>query len=165
MLGWLKRRAQNSINDAMKNDLERFIHMLKGASSEELGALLVIANTIRLNLEALGRLPNSALDISSYRGTVEDDMIPVVIGKFIKEFQSQGQPTDAAGAMVWFHSVRAIQNPEVRFLGREMWAELSRGFKYVEQKAEELRAAGVRVAIDIEQQAFFVPSGLEPLRD
>ena len=37
---------------------------------------------------------------------------------------------------IWAHTLRSVNNPTIRSLGRAMWSELSRGFKHVEDKKE-----------------------------
>ena len=162
MFGWLKAKAQKKINDSMRDDLSRFLLSLQGSTSEELATLLVIATTIRLKLLQAGTISESALDLSQYKGTFEEDMAALKINRLISGFQKAGQPSDAAGAMVWLHSVRALQTPELRLLGRQMWKELTRGLAHLDETAFELSMISPNIPDDVALEATFVPVGLEP---
>jgi len=75
------------------------------------------------------------------------------------------QPSDALGVMILLHSVRALNVPEIRGLGREMWKELERGFPYVEDTLEEIRGlTGNPLPPNIDDELKFIPHGLEPRR-
>lgn len=164
MLGWLKSKAQKSITDTMRDDIQRFIETLRGTSSSEKGALLVMATIIRKrNLPGLG-IPDNAFDLGSYSGSYEEDLVALKINRLIKEFQKQGDPTSAAGAMVWLHSIRAIQNPQLRLLGRQMWGELSRGAPFAYENASMIAPAFERDydADLIARASDYIPDGLEP---
>lgn len=55
----------------------------------------------------------------------------------------------ATGLMVWLHSIRASQTPEIRVRGREMWAELRRGIPYARAVATDFQAyVGMVLKID-----------------
>ena len=58
-------------------------------------------------------------------------------------------PESAVGAVIWLHSAPAMQQVELRPAGRAMWAQLTRGFPYVEEAAfRYLVATGARLSID-----------------
>ena len=82
MFGWFKKRVLEASNDAMKNDIERFIASLKGADDEEISAMLVVANIARLNLTKMGKIPPTALDFSIPRDdnlAIKRDMFPMTL--------------------------------------------------------------------------------------
>ena len=89
-------------------------------------------------------------------------MVPLRLIRLISEFHKKGQLSDATGCMVWLHSVRALQNPELRGLGRQMWAELLRGFGEVDDIADEMHTLLPDLPRNLEVEACFVPKGLEP---
>ena len=166
MFGWLKKKIENASTDAMANDLQRFIRSLQGADDKEIATMLVVANIVRLNLLQMGKIPEAALDLSIYRDKdteMQCDMCTIGVNSIIKQFQSLNQPSDALGAMIWLHSVRALNVPELRILGKSMWAELSRGFPYLEDAVQQMRdVIGTRVPPNIDDEVSFVPNGLEP---
>lgn len=166
MFGWVKKRAMEASADAMKNDIERFTAGLSGADDEELSTMLVIANIVRLRLIESGRIPPAALDFGIPRDdalALQCDMCPVALVSLIKQFQKMGQPSDATGAMIWLHSVRALNVPEIRAHGREMWRQLERGFPYVEDALMGIQElVGERLPHNIGDELTFIPHGLEP---
>jgi hypothetical protein len=166
MFGWIKKRIEDASTDAMKNDIERFIASLKGAGDEEIATMLIVANVLRINLTKMGKIPAAALDLSIPRlGDIEIkcDMCPITLSSAIKQFQKIGQPTDALGCMIWLHSVRALNVPEIRVLGRDMWRQLSRGFVHLDDAIEDMSALiGTSLPKNIKDEVRFVPRGLEP---
>lgn len=166
MLGWVKKKVMNASTNAMKNDITRFIEGLKGASSEEIGGMLVIATALRMNLIAAGTIPLAALNLNIPRDPdleMECSMSPIRLVKHIKEFQSKGHPSDALGGMIWLHSVRALMVPEIRLYGRAMWKELSRGFPYSDDAIEQIYTMiGKPLPPKIHDEIMFIPVGLEP---
>jgi hypothetical protein len=81
----------------------------------------------------------------------------------IREFQKIGQPSDAAGTMVWLHSMRALAFPELRELGRDMWNELQRGFPYVSDALSAIEAlTGNPLPAGTGTACTFVPEALAP---
>ena len=166
MFGWAKKRIIEASNDAMKNDIARFIASLKGASDSEISTMLVVANIVRLNLTNMGKIPPAALDITIPRVgdlDIKCDMCSVTLANAVKQFQSMNQPSDALGTMIWLHSVRALNVPEIRYLGRAMWQELSRGFRDIDQTLEDIHSISpTPLPLNIENEVRFIPRGLEP---
>ena len=162
MFGGLKQKAQNKFTDTMKDELTRFVDSLRGTSSHELATLLIIANVVRANLVKQGVLSESSLSLGEYEIGSDDDFAAMRLNKLIRTFQKAGQPSDAAGAMIWLHSVRSIQNPELRYLGRCMWKELSRGFKSVPQAYLDISLIVTDLPEAVLDEVYFVPDGLEP---
>lgn len=162
MFGWVKSKIQKASTDAMKDDLQRFITSLHGASDDEIATILCVASVIRLNLAKSQILPPTSLDIGRMDISIEGSMVPLRLIRLIAEFQKNGQLSDATGCMVWLHSVRALQNPELRGLGRQMWAELLRGFGEVDDIADEMHTLLPNLPQNLEVEACFVPKGLEP---
>ncbi|MBS3965979.1 MAG: hypothetical protein KGZ60_01820 [Truepera sp.] len=166
MFGWAKRKLEAASVNAQRDDINRFIAGLRGADDEEIGTMLVVANGIRINLLRLGAIPVAALDFSIPRDAdtqMKCDMCPITLSSSIKQFQRDNQRSDAFGVMVWLHSVRALNAPELRSLGREMWGELARGFRYADEAYQDIREiAGDRLPPDLQRELTFIPRGLEP---
>tara|TARA_R110000851_G_scaffold218100_1_gene371029 strand:- start:132 stop:629 length:498 start_codon:yes stop_codon:yes gene_type:complete len=163
MFGWLKSRVQKKSVDAMRDDLERFARSLEGASSQEAADVLMMATLVRLQLEKSGQLQPSDLSLMSSNGSMEADLLPLKINRFISDLQKQGKKELAAGAMVWLHTARVVVNPELRLLGRAMWRELQRGLPAIDPSHIQ---DGIRLGHlpdDIENQLGFIPKGLEPI--
>ena len=163
MFGWVKKKVLQAGTDAAKNEIVRFIAGLKGASDQELGMMIAIATIIRVNFTKMGRIPPEALDFGIRRDNNTDykcEVCAVYLVNAIKQFQSIGQQSDAAGTMIWLHSVRSLNDPEIRLLGREMWKELDRGFPYAFEALEYVREMTGKPLPDIEDELRFTPRGL-----
>lgn len=164
MLGWLKAAAARKAVSAMRDDLERFIAILKGCTSDEVATHIVLAQAQRLELSNDGLLPRNSLDIGLYQaGTnIDIDMVSFNLGLYIRRKQAEQSPNEASATFLWLHSVRSIQNPELRLLGRQMWAEISRGYPALPQVLDDMASHGFSFPLDFDRELVFVPRGLEP---
>lgn len=166
MFGWIKKRVLNASTGSKRNDMERFISGLKGADSNELAMLLVLGNSTRLRLIEQDLIPPGALDYSIPRVGdigIKCDMCPIQINGYIKQAEKQETQSLAAACMIWLHSVRALNDPELRFLGQEMWDELSRGFPNIEDAFDDLDGAAPELLHPHTfDELHFIPPGLEP---
>jgi len=160
MLRWLKRRIDGT------PDLERFVTLLRGMSAPDLGTLVAVATVVRLNMRDAGHLPDAALDIAGGLPPEKQLAAQLKLSNLVRQFQKLGQPSDAAGAMVWSHSMRAGATPELRLLGRQMWGELSRGFGHASEAIEDIVAVSPnRLPPELSREYRFIPPGLEPMAD
>ena len=163
MLKWMKRKTQLAIVNAATSDIERFCLGLDGGSSDEVARIVGMATLLRIRLESAGRLPRYVLDLRLQRDQYQANLVQIYLNRLVNEFQKMSQPSDAAAAMVWLHSARSLNIPEVRSLGREMWSGLLRGFNGAADAATDVcHLVGCEVPIDIEAEVRFVPGGLEP---
>jgi hypothetical protein len=142
MFGWLKRRAQIKFARMMIEDIERFNAGLRGISNEEMGAILAQAYHWMHALEReFGRdLENPDLTAAAHPEAA------ITVNRLIREMQKRNQSL-APGLMVWLHSLRASDVPEVREHGRAMWGQLLRGEPHVVSGADSFRTFGM--ALDI----------------
>jgi len=165
MLGWLKRRAELASLRAATEDLDRFVARLQGATSEELGMVVAIATILRTNFRSEGILPDAVLGVGASATPDEEISTIIQLPRWIQLFQKEGQPSDAAGTMVWLHSVRVIAlYPELRNKGREMWQELHRGFGHAPQALEDIQAlTGKTIPSEAFDMVEFVPPPLRSL--
>jgi hypothetical protein len=162
MIGnWLKRKIQLASVRGAREDLERFNASLRGATDAEIGMVVGIATIIRLRLTISGRVPKDAFTLPTPGdGSAE---LQLYLSGMVREFQKIGQPSDAAGTMVWLHSMRALAFPEVRELGRHMWKELQRGFPYVADALSSIEAlTGKQLPAGVYMPCKFVPEDLVP---
>ena len=157
MFGWLKRKFDGT------QDLERFVTSLRGASADELGPLVAVATAVRITMRNAGHLPDAALDATGDLPPDQQIEAQLKMTSLVRQLQKLGQPSDAAGAMVWMHSMRAGATPELRLLGRQMWAELSRGFAHAPEAIENIVALSPNpVPPELSREYRFIPPGLEP---
>ena len=162
MIGnWFKRRLRRAAVKAASEDLESFILCLKGLSDEELGMVVAGATVIRLQLGRSGSLPEYALALPS----PDDDTayIQLHLSRLVRELQKTNKTAEAAGVMVWRHSMRSLAYPEVRLLGRQLWKELQRGIPRAPEALEGLEAVTGWAVPDRAHSSYdFIPQDLAP---
>jgi len=66
----------------------------------------------------------------------KDTDIIIKLSKKHEELTAQHKPQLTVPYTIWVHTLRSVSNPVIRTLGRQMWKELSRGFKYIEKNRE-----------------------------
>ena len=141
MFGWLKRKAELKIISTMEEDINRLILGLKGGSPSEVGMVVVFTNHWRNVLE---KQFNWNLDHPDLVALAEIG-VAFRINRMARTVQKE-EPATAAGLMVWLHTIRASETPEIRVLGREMWAQLARGIPYAEEAADGIfHVFGIRL--------------------
>ncbi|MFG6565911.1 hypothetical protein ACGYLI_16975 [Sulfitobacter sp. 1A13421] len=159
---WIRKKALSATSSLQESEIKDQIQLLKGMSDEEIGFIVAGSTILRLNYIAEGTIPPEALDLSLERDDLEVDMVPVKLISFIREFQKMDQPIDAAFTMPWLHSTRALSNHDIRVFGREMWAEMSRGFPYARMKLNEIEEMSFKTREISDEDLTFIPIGLEP---
>lgn len=158
MLTWLERKFFSWSVDKQKKELETWLGMLRAMNSDEIGAVVAIATHIRHGLEKtyLVNLLDPVVTASLSPNLV------FTLHKWIKEYQSRGDRSSAAGVMVWLHTIRCGTSLELRQHGRELWRELQRGFPFAVASAQGIYSiSGVMLNT---QGSGSVPTGLEPER-
>jgi hypothetical protein len=143
-------------------DLERFLVALKGMSDQELGTVVAMAAILRMELRHQGLFPDDALDIASQLPESEQKAVRSAMSGLALDFQKKNHPS-AGAAMVWLHTLRALQFPELRLLGRQMWGQLQRGFPHVFDAFRFFEGTvGQPLPLGTLQASQFIPVGLEP---
>ena len=159
--GWIKRKISEASYKLALKDIERFLLILKGQDNNDKAMLLAIATVIRINLRNSGQLPQAILNLEASESDHANAQI--FVANLVKLYQKIDQKADAAGAMVWLHSLRCQGYPELRLKGREVWAELSKGFPLVPDSLTEMLAlTGNDLPAEAYQEFEFIPVGLEP---
>ena len=165
MFGFFKNKAYDVTISTMKSDMNRFVQMLKGMDEGAIGSLVVGANWVRKNLEQHGQIPNSILTIGPVMDTLKCNQASLEISKAIKNHQQQGNNHLASFMMVWMHSLRSLSSLELVPLGKEMWAELERGFPFIDNGFQTVSALSSVLGLDISEsileECSFIPMGLE----
>lgn len=146
-------------------DLERFVLSLKGMSAEEIGTVVAMAATVRMELRHLNEFPDAALGIGIPLLEAEMDLLRRKLASLALNWQKRNYAT-TVGAMVWAHTLRAYCFPEVRLLGRQMWGELERGFSHALDALQFMEdARGQQPPLGSMQATQFIPVGLEPFEE
>lgn len=160
MFGWLRQKIRNWATDSQRDQMQRFVISLRGQTASELGTVVVIATIVRLTVD------ERTLPVTLLEGLAHGERelaAPLFLNHLIRQLQKQGSLPQAAGAMVWLHSARAIITPELRLLGREMWRELERGFANIDEARIDLMLLTLK-PIDpaIAIAARYIPPPLDP---
>lgn len=140
----------------MEKEILIFIQCLQGQDADEIGFSLAHAFHIKNKLlsRANINLMEPLLVITTHPSVRSEIM------NIINQFKKRKEFADAAGAMIWLHTLRAIEHPELRVYGRQLWAQLHRGLEHVRSQAQIIESmTGKQVFID-DQDEF--PTGLEP---
>ena len=155
MFNWLKRKAQLAVINSAEQDIDRFLASLRGASVEELSLIVALATHWRNVFEGDGV---ELLD--PVAAEKKNPSVGMLLNRYIREVQ-KSNPTHAVGLMVWLHTIRTANIPELRYKGRLMWQELSKGFNGAYEAGEMLMkmTPGFRLQLSLPEQ---VPVGLEP---
>lgn len=112
LLAWSTKRH--------KKDIERFISILKGLDDEEIFSLYRFIQDAETEI-----LCKCLVDIRDpFLAIEKNDSLVFDIYKLVKK--EQANPALASGLSVWLFTVRAALNPELRYLGKEMWAQIGR---------------------------------------
>lgn len=164
MFDWLKRRGLAAVTRVQEEEMVRWTKMLKGMSAEEIGFLIASATVLRFKLTHSGYLPAEALNLGLERDAFQMDLVPMKLTRLVKDFQHNNELGEAAAAMVWLHSVRALNDGELRYSGRLMWEELTRGFPEAHGKFKDLCLLSKgKLKEELADHLYFIPVGLEPL--
>jgi hypothetical protein len=126
MFGWFKKKPSGA------DQLKDFIDRLSQSNSEDLG----------LAVATVEHFANSGWmygDFYKPQGLMASR--PDVLGMGVLEaqrLQMSGLEVVAVGWIVWVHTFRAIQNPELIPLAKSMWALLIRGAPFAAAQAATL---------------------------
>ena len=156
MFGFLKKKILDKAVAIQVKEISDFNLNLSRMNSDEIGMGVAQATHIRHNFQE--RLGVNLLEPSV--ALLQDASLPLAINKTIQEFQKNGNMTDAAGMMIWLHTLRSMGEFEVRPHGRELWKQLARGFPHVTESALNFEMVS-GVALNFEGYNE-IPQGLEP---
>lgn len=142
MFRWLQKKITNLATDAQRDDLNRFYESLRGMDDESIASLVAWATCVRINMEDNRIIPQGMWSHYDFPFELDTVKIAVTFDHLVQDFQKAGKLHDAAAVMVWWHSMRAITTLELRWLGKQIWKELMRGFKGASGAAWDLKTQG-----------------------
>jgi len=157
-----KDRALNSSRKAVQD----YLKGLRQMTDQDIGVILAVSTVIRINMENEGYLPKGLYTDQSLPTTTELGRYQMDLNKLVRDFNRMKQHTDAVGTLLISYSLRCLNVPEVRDLGRDIWAEIERGVDHVEpalKQGEEEK--GEPFPTRAWQEWRQIPVGLEPLDD
>ncbi|MDG9785306.1 hypothetical protein [Metapseudomonas otitidis] len=138
-----------------KRELRKFVDQLASMDGSEIGLIVAVATHHRHAWEDEGV---QLLDPINY--VPKDPTVTVRIVRAIQGYQKSKEMIDAAGLMVWLHTMRVGARIELRQLAREMWRHLERGFPHTNAAAIEILNITGRMPRVGGYETF--PSGLTP---
>ncbi len=160
---WLTDMMHGRALSAGSREVDKFVRGLRAMDARDMGAIVAIATAIRVNLETHGVIPEDVFQDTDLPSVEALGILQMKINKVSRQFTKLGLPSDTAGAMVWSYSLRCLNVPELRPLGREMWAELRRGFPHVKDALEDGEARkGEPFPKRVWREWNLIPLGLEP---
>ena len=153
----INQQINKQINNKMKFEISEYIQIIKGCSDKELGIAVLSALTLRKRI-----LNSSGVDLMDpVIGLIKNPDITITLSKTHAELTAQNKLKLTVPYTIWVLTLRSVSNPLIRGLGRQMWEELSRGFKFVEsQKMNYVWVYGHEPNSELLGQ---YPIGLEPL--
>lgn len=164
MIGnWLSGVMQGRAEQAAAREVQRFVDGLARMPDRDLGVVVGIAAVVRVNMETHGILPERLFESDGLPSPRELGVLQWRINGVARDFTKARQTADATGAMIWSYSLRCLNLPVLRPLGRAMWAELRRGFPHVEEALDEgEERLGRKFDARVWAEWAIVPLGLEP---
>ena len=146
--GWATKRQ--------KAEAEDFLRRIRVVDGEELGMMVAMVLTTAEMFRA-----NHGWDFFEPATVIMSDMMAThTVSSMAVQAQRDGNLSAAAALMVWTHSLRGIENIEVRAQAREIWSHLSRGFPFAEEGADYFRLS-TGMDADLRNLGRF-PTGLSP---
>lgn len=163
---WLMGALQGPAQKSAAKEVQRFIDGLRNTADRDMGVIVGIAAVIRINMETHGLLPERIFQSDTLPSSHELGVMQMQINKTAGQFMKMRQAADATGAMIWSYSLRCLNLPELRPLGREMWRELKRGFSHAEEALDEgQERIGKPFEPRVWEEWAMIPLGLEPEED
>jgi hypothetical protein len=130
------KSRRNRWRDEAKKLFDVYIASLKGLDTDEVGAALDLAKSLKSTM--LENLPPGETQLwrmfSDPLGLPEDASLKLlqVWHKMMRSAGGSGEEAAAGTLAIWWLSLAAATFAELRVYGKEMWAELERGFPYCE---------------------------------
>lgn len=161
VLHYLRGELHGQAAKTAEKEILRYIKLLKKMNTDEIAMLVAVSTIVRLNMEDQRLFPSANFP-DLFKKSIDLEL-QKTLNKLAKSLKKSKKKMDAAAVMVWLHSVRALNMPEVRDLGIEMWALLQSGFPRVPNALKELdKVVTKKIPDRVRGEYRFVPFGLEP---
>jgi hypothetical protein len=151
----IRQRGVDAIVRSHERDLVEAIKILKGMDAAEIACTLLFAADQRNKHESLR---DDLLDLAELCQE-RHKLVPFQLSQAVKQLQSQRDFRTAGALAIWLHTARAAQFPQVRYLAKEMWRQLERGFPLMPSALMHIEENGLR--LDVTRGREF-PAGLDP---
>ena len=155
MLGWLKRKAYEIGVASAEKEIVSYIGTLKGMDDDDMGVILAGAQVHRIKMEDGGYIPISIFNSAGY--SWELSLEQAKLQQKISLLRSSGNIEAFNHSVCWLHSLRAINMPQIRYLGKEMWVHLLRGSDSAQDALQFLESRWGAVPERARRELWFVP--------
>jgi len=137
---WLQQRVELRAVRSGRRGLEQFVASLQHQSDEDVAVIVVAAAAVRMRLREAGHLPDDVMHLAAereYERATEQQRI----SRLVRRHQRRSEYIEAAGAMVWVHTLRSLTMPELHDLGMQMWQQLARAIPCSAEALARLESA------------------------
>jgi hypothetical protein len=160
---WLRAAVGNRALEKSTREVTGFVEGLEAMTVRDIGVVVAVANVVRVNMENHGVLPEGLLWEGALPSAEELGEYQLQLNKLARDFARKGLGEDSAAAMVWSYSLRSLNVPYLRPLGRRLWAALERGFPHVEAALKQGETEkGEPFDNRVWEEWRKIPVGLEP---
>jgi len=150
---WWAARRERRISEQANHEISEFFAALKGLDATELA--LVAAQTA----DASSRLSAMGFDMSKPTLiSMRSPTLVVTLTGIMLKLQQDGKSHLAPGWFVWCHTLRSEQRPALRYLAKQIWALVERGFEDAELAAFEFETA-TGTHLNVEEKYLCIPAG------
>jgi hypothetical protein len=158
---WLLNKAVKRSSENKVKELQNYLNILRDTPDFDRGFIVVLATVTRLQMQENDILPSNLFEGPAgvkNNNSYERANVALKLSQIVEHLQRENRIQDAAAVMIWAHSVRGLVTPEMVPLVKEMWAELSKGFVYIDDGIATFEALkGDSLTIADSNQFNFVP--------
>ena len=122
-MGFFSNILYNISLNSQRKAINKSIQLLKGMDDVE---LLYLYKIVMFTKDKLYDLYHINLD-DPFLAVQENYNIAIILSRDIYDIQKIEGSIAVSGMTIWLHTVRAALAPEIRYLAKELWLELSRG--------------------------------------
>jgi hypothetical protein len=159
LFDWFSKRVERPASEVAADELNQFLARLKGIEEQHRGMVARQVAHIAFQYHRKGiclHEPQEALRAAPrLLWTLEEEII---------QLQKGGRQAEAPGRMVWVHTLRAVNIPEIHGLATEMWSYIERGFDYALDSRLSFEETIAGTSLDVRIVFLRVPTGFETAR-
>ena len=152
---WIFRRVGRRTSDRATYELKLFLAGIKQFDTNELALVAAQSADVCRGLHAAG------IDLLHPGvAVIQQPNLLLRLTKAIIELQERGDPSRVPGFAVWVYTLRSEQNIKLRYLAKDMWAYIERGFPDAKLAALEFETLTGHELV-VEDQFLQIPTGFK----
>ena len=160
---WLRAAVGTRALEKSAQEVTKFVEGMEAMTARDVGVVVAVATVVRVNMENHGVLPQGLLWEGELPSAEELGEYQLRLNKLARDFARKGLGVDSAATMVWSYSLRSLNVPDLRPLGRRLWAALKRGFPHAEVALKQGETEkGEPFDERVWEEWRNIPVGLEP---